>query len=83
LHTFSAVSCILSSLALEKVIGCSDIETVYNKSTQILAYADGTVIVGRSVGNLEETEEYNGSSTGNGTCSGRAEGKTNGSNKKN
>jgi sorting nexin-29 len=46
-----ALSYILFNLALEKVVRDSEIETkgtTYNKSTQILAYADDIVIVGRS-----------------------------------
>jgi hypothetical protein len=45
-------------LALEKVVRDSETETkgtVYNKSTQILAYADDTVTVGRSTDALRET----------------------------
>jgi hypothetical protein len=43
---------------LEKIIRDSEVETkgtVYNKSTQILAYTDDRVIVGRSIDTLEET----------------------------
>jgi sorting nexin-29 len=53
-----ALSCILFNLALEKVVRDSDTETkgtVYNKSTQILTYADDTVIVGRSIDAVKET----------------------------
>ena len=49
---------ILFNLKLEKVIRDSEIETkgtIYNKNTQILAYADDMVIVGRSIGALKET----------------------------
>jgi sorting nexin-29 len=53
-----ALSCILFNLALETVITDSEIETkgtIYNKSTQILAYADDIVVVGRSTYALKET----------------------------
>ena len=46
------------------------------------AYADGVVIIGRSIDALKETGENNGSSTGNGTCSEDAEDKINWSSKK-
>jgi sorting nexin-29 len=49
LRQFDALSCILFNLALEKVARDSEIQTegsIYNKSTQILAYADDIVIVG-------------------------------------
>lgn len=59
-----------------------DRNCIYNESTQILAYADGIVIVGISIDALKETEEINGSSTGNGTCSEHAEDRIHGSNKK-
>ena len=45
---------------MEKVIRDSEVETTgtvysYNKSIQILAYTDDTVIVGMSIDTLEET----------------------------
>jgi hypothetical protein len=43
---------------LQKVIRDSEIgtkETICNKSTQILAYADDTVTVGRTIGALKKT----------------------------
>jgi hypothetical protein len=46
------------NLALEKVIRDSEIETegtTYNKSTQILAYTNDIVTVGRSIEVLKET----------------------------
>jgi sorting nexin-29 len=52
-----ALSCILFNLALEKVIRDSGIETkgtIYNKTIQILAYADDIVSVGRNIGVLKE-----------------------------
>ena len=52
----------LFNLALEKVIWDSAIETkgtIYNKSTQILAYTDDTVTVGRSIEALKETMTKN------------------------
>lgn len=48
----------LFNLALEKVIRDSEIETertTYNKSTEILAYADDTEKVGRSTEAMKET----------------------------
>jgi sorting nexin-29 len=51
------LSCILFNLALEKVIRDSGIETkgtIYNKTIQILAYADDIVLVGRNIGVLKE-----------------------------
>jgi hypothetical protein len=48
----------LFNLALKKVVRDSAIETkgtVYNKSTQILAYSDDIVIAGRSTNSLKET----------------------------
>jgi hypothetical protein len=45
-------------LALEKAIRDSELETegtTYNKSTQILAYTDDIVTVGRSIAALKET----------------------------
>jgi sorting nexin-29 len=53
-----ALSCTRFNLALEKVVRDSEIETdgtTYNKGTQILAYADDIVIVGRSTDALKET----------------------------
>jgi hypothetical protein len=52
-----ALSCILFNLALEKVARDSGIRsrgTVYNKTIQVLAYADDIVLVGRTVGVLKE-----------------------------
>jgi sorting nexin-29 len=52
-----ALSCILFNLALEKVIRDSGIETrgtIYNKTVQILAYADDIVLVRRNIGVLKE-----------------------------
>jgi sorting nexin-29 len=52
-----ALSCILFNLALEKIVSDSEIETkgtIYNKSTQILAYADDIVTVGRSTDTLKK-----------------------------
>jgi sorting nexin-29 len=49
--------CILFNLALEKMIRDSGIETkgtVYNKTIQILAYADDIVLVERNIGVLKE-----------------------------
>ena len=43
---------------MEKLIRDSEVETkgnVYNKSTQVLAYTDNTVMVGKSLDTLEET----------------------------
>jgi hypothetical protein len=53
-----AFSSILFNLALEKVIRDSEIETkrtIYNKSTQILAYTDDIVTVWRSIEALKKT----------------------------
>ena len=53
-----ALSCILFNLALENVIRNSEIETkgtTHNKSTQILAYTDDIVTVGRPIEALKET----------------------------
>jgi len=53
-----ALSCMFFNLALEKVIRDSEIETegtTYNKSTQILAYTNDIVTVGRSIEVLKET----------------------------
>jgi sorting nexin-29 len=55
-----ALSCILFNLALEKVIRDSEIETegtTCNKSTQILAYTDDIVTIGRSIETLKETQK--------------------------
>jgi sorting nexin-29 len=46
------------NLTLKKVIGDSEIKTkgtIYNKSTQILAYADDIVTIGRPMEALKET----------------------------
>ena len=53
-----ALFCTLFNLALEKVIRDSQMETkgtVCNKSTQILAYTDDAVIIGRSIDAMKET----------------------------
>lgn len=53
-----AIPGILFNVALQKVIGDSEIETkgtIYNKSTKILAYADDIVSLERSTDALKET----------------------------
>jgi sorting nexin-29 len=63
-------------LALERVVRDSEIETkgtVYNKGTQILAYADDIFIVGRSTDAWKETmKKFTKAAHG---CSPHAEGK--------
>jgi len=52
-----AFSCTLLNTALEKAVGYSRTETkgiLYNKSTQILVYADDVVTVGRSIDELKK-----------------------------
>ena len=53
-----ALSCLLFNIALEKVIRESNIDTrgtIFNKSVQLLAYADDIDIIGRSERAVRET----------------------------
>jgi Reverse transcriptase (RNA-dependent DNA polymerase). len=53
-----ALSCILFNLALKEIVRELDIETkgtVYNQSTQILAYADDVIIEGTCIDALKDT----------------------------
>jgi sorting nexin-29 len=49
------LACLLFNISLEKVIRDAEVETrgtIFNKSAQILAYADDIVIIGRSLKKL-------------------------------
>jgi sorting nexin-29 len=48
------LSCILFNIALEKVVRDTVKETIYNKTFQILAYADDIVLVVRTTDVLKE-----------------------------
>lgn len=53
-----ALACQLFNIALEKVIRDSKVQTtgtIFNKSTQILAYADDIDIIGRSLAAAKES----------------------------
>jgi hypothetical protein len=52
------VACLFFNISLEKVIRDAEVETggtIFNKSVQILAYADDIVITGRSLAVVKET----------------------------
>jgi sorting nexin-29 len=52
------LACLLFNISLEKVIRDAEIETrgtIFNKSVQILAYADDIVTTGRSLAVVKET----------------------------
>jgi hypothetical protein len=55
----AALACILFNIALEKIIHEANINqhgSIFYKSVQILAYADGIDIISRSLKSLQEAQ---------------------------